>query len=163
MKSNNLDWCRKQAHGLKPVEPNDDLASAYLKKAESALNMLESALQKNEVDWIVTTSYYAKYFALYAVFAKCGIKCEIHDCTLTAMKVLFIDQNLMSAELYEDINQSKELRTELQYYAYEEFDKEKVMQCAHSAPEFVLKMQEYLQRFGTIEIELARKKLQEAK
>lgn len=159
MKLQNLEWCKKQVRGLKLVAPNANLTDVYIKKAESALNMLASALEKNEVDWVVTTSYYAKYFALYSIFAKCGIKCEIHDCTIAAMKILFVDQNLMSPELYNDLEESKNLRTELQYYAYKEFDKEKVLQLARSAAEFVLKMQEYLQHFGTNEIELIRKNI----
>lgn len=160
MKSDSLEWCKKQIRGLKVVKPNENIAQAYIKKAESALNMLNSAFDKNEVDWIVTTSYYAKYFALYSVFAKCGIKCEIHDCTINAMKMLFVDQNLMSVELYKDIDQSKDLRMELQYYAYKEFDRDNVMKLAHSAPDFVLKMQECLQSFGASEIEVIRKKLE---
>lgn len=160
MKSNNLEWCKKQKRGLKIVKPNENIAQVYIKKAESALNMLESAIDKNEVDWIVTTSYYAKYFALYAVFAKCGIKCEIHDCTMTAMKTLFIDQNLMRLELYKDIEESKALRMDLQYYAYKELDRNNVMKLTSTAPDFVLKMQEFLQRFDAKEIEIVRKKLE---
>ncbi len=137
MKSS-LDWCTRQKKGLRLVDPSEILAEVFFKKAESSLNMLKSAIEKNETDWIVTTSYYSKYFALYALLTKCGIKCEIHDCTITAMKALFVDAGLVRIELYDDIEQSKELRVNMQYYAYKEFDKEKVMKLAQSAPDFVL-------------------------
>lgn len=34
-------------------------------------------------------SYYAKYFAVYALFCKIGLKCEIHDCTISLFRYLF--------------------------------------------------------------------------
>lgn len=159
MKSDRLNWCAGQKKGLKIVEPSENLSSVYFQKAESALNMLNSALEKKEIDWIVTTSYYARYFALYALLAKCGIKCEIHDCTILAMKTIFVDENLLSPELYKEIEESKNLRTDLQYYAYKEFDKNKVMNLASSAPDFVLKIKEAIESFSEKEISQVRKKL----
>jgi uncharacterized protein (UPF0332 family) len=103
MKSNKLNWCIKQKKGLKLVEPNENLCGAYIRKAESSLNILKSALEKNEIDWITTISYYAKYFSLYALFIKCGIKCEIHDCTIKAMKILFVEEKIIDENLYKDI------------------------------------------------------------
>ena len=53
--------------------------------------MLESATEKDEIDWISTTAYYARYFAFYALLQKCGIKSEIHDCTISLMSFLFVE------------------------------------------------------------------------
>jgi uncharacterized protein (UPF0332 family) len=159
MKSDRLNWCARQKKGLKIVEPSENLSTVYFQKAESALNMLNSAIEKKEIDWIVTTSYYARYFAFYALLAKCGIKCEIHDCTILAMKTLFTDENLLNLALYSEIEESKSLRTDLQYYAYKEFDKNKVMNLAKTAPDFVLKIKEAIESFGEKEISQVRKKL----
>ena len=117
-----LDWCKKQKKGIRLAVPSGVLGEVYLKKSESALNMLVSAIEKNEPDWIASTMYYAKYFSVYALLAKCGIKCEIHDCTLKAMKLLFVDSGIISKELYEDIEDSKTLRVDLQYYTSNDND-----------------------------------------
>lgn len=76
-----ISWCLRQKRGIKIEDPNDNLCNVYISKAKSALNMLSSAAEKDEVDWIATTAYYASYFAFYALLQKCGIKSEIHDCT----------------------------------------------------------------------------------
>ena len=63
-------FCFKKAGGLKLVSPNERLVEVYKKKSRSALNMLESAKEKQEDEWILDTSYYAKYFIVYALFMK---------------------------------------------------------------------------------------------
>ena len=41
--------------------------------------MLASAIEKNEIDWVATTAYYARYFVVYALLQKCGIKREFNE------------------------------------------------------------------------------------
>ena len=57
----------KQRKGIRIIEPNPNLTKEYLRKAISSLNTMNAALQVRETDWIVTTAYYARYFALYAL------------------------------------------------------------------------------------------------
>ncbi|MDI6737494.1 MAG: HEPN domain-containing protein [Nanoarchaeota archaeon] len=118
------------------------MAKVFLRKADSALSMLDSAVDKNETDWVITASYYAKYFSFYAILAKCGIKCEIHDCTIFAMRFLFVDTGIIAEDLYEDLNRSKELRVDMQYYPCSEAERKEAFALAKTAPDFVLKMQE---------------------
>ena len=82
MKDNDLSWCFKQKHGIRIIEPNENLTKAYLKKSISALNTMTATLQIKETEWIATTAYYARYFALYGLLMKIGVKSEIHDCTI---------------------------------------------------------------------------------
>ena len=65
----------------------------------------------------VSASYYAKYFAVYALLCKIGAKCEIHDCTITLFEFLFSDT--ISAEIVKDLRNSKSDRIETQYYTQE--------------------------------------------
>ena len=74
LENNSLIWCMKQRKGIRIIEPNLNLTEEYLKKAISALNTMNAALQIRETDWILTTAYYARYFALYALLMKLGIK-----------------------------------------------------------------------------------------
>src|SRR3989339_1698255 len=102
-KKNNYSFCLKKTEGLKLIDPNERLVEVYKKKSRSALNMLESAKEKQEDEWILDTSYYAKYFIVYALFTKVGIKSEIHDCTIFALNSLFAEEKIVDKEVYEEL------------------------------------------------------------
>lgn len=70
MKDETITWCLKQKRGIRIIQPNENLTKAYLKKAISALNTMNAASDIGEPDWITTTAYYARYFALYAMLMK---------------------------------------------------------------------------------------------
>ena len=76
-----IDWCFKQRNGIKIITINDNLADEYIRTAEETLDVLKSIKGKSKV-WLATTKYYCKYFAVYALLMKIGIKCEIHECTI---------------------------------------------------------------------------------
>jgi len=86
-----LNWCLKQSKGIRLVKPSDNLVKAYLEKSRNALKSMEINAQANIVEWAVSASYYAKYFAVYALLSKIGVKCEIHDCTITLFEYLFCE------------------------------------------------------------------------
>src|SRR3989304_4742775 len=88
LKNNGLIWCFKQKRGIHITEPNPNLTKAYLKKATSALNTMTATMQINETEWTATAAYYARYFALYALLMKIGVKSEIHDCTINIAQLL---------------------------------------------------------------------------
>jgi uncharacterized protein (UPF0332 family) len=160
MKSNDrVSWCWKQNRGIKLEEPNDNLCKAYINKAKSALNMLDSAAEKDEIDWIATTAYYSRYFALYALLQKCGIKSEIHDCTISLMNFLFVEENIIEKELYAELLLAKDLRVDTQYYVTEQIDKEKLKADSAKARNFVLKMEELSEKITKDQINKLCKKL----
>jgi uncharacterized protein (UPF0332 family) len=78
---------------------------------------MEVNAQAGLVEWAVSASYYAKYFAVYSLLSKIGIKCEIHDCTIILFEYLFSDS--MPKEIIKDLRDSKENRVEAQYYTQE--------------------------------------------
>lgn len=163
MKSNkdHISWCLKQRRGIKVEVPNVNLTNVYLKKARSSLNILNSALEKDEVDWIATTAYYARYFALYALLQKCGIKSEIHDCTISLMKYLFVDENIIENKFYDELKLAKELRVDVQYYVAEELDRNELRTDSVTAQDFVLKMEEVIENISKEQVELVRNKITE--
>jgi len=158
-----VSWCWKQKRGIKLEEPNDNLCKAYIEKAKSALNMLDSAIEKNEIDWIATTAYYSRYFVLYALLQKCGIKSEIHDCTISLMHFLFVEENIISEELYAELLLAKDLRVDTQYYVTEQIDKEKLKTDSVTARNFVLKMEEIIENTTETQINKIRLKLTNAR
>jgi uncharacterized protein (UPF0332 family) len=156
---NKISWCLKQKQGIKLEEPNENLCNVYIKKAKSSLNMLKSALEKDEIDWISTTAYYARYFAFYALLQKCGIKSEIHDCTISLMHFLFVNENLFEQKLYNELQLAKELRVETQYYTTEDLDLNKLKKDSETAGNFVLKMEETIENLTPDQIKIVRDKL----
>jgi uncharacterized protein (UPF0332 family) len=137
LKEDYLSWCFKQKNGIRIVEPNDDMAKAYLKKAISALNTMTAALKIRETDWIAATAYYARYFALYSLLMKFGIKSEIHDCTIRLGRYLS-ENGVLSKTLIDDIEQAKQTRVDMQYYVVKEFSLAEVMENVEAARKFVL-------------------------
>lgn len=157
--SNHISWCLKQKRGIKLEEPNDNLCNEYIRKAKSALNILISAFEKNEIDWIVSTAYYARYFAFYALLQKCGIKSEIHDCTISLMHFLFIEEKLIDKILFNELQEAKKLRVDIQYYISDDFDKEKIKKDSEFARAFVLSMEEVIDNITKENIDMVRSKL----
>ncbi|MFT4344129.1 MAG: hypothetical protein ACMXYE_05285 [Candidatus Woesearchaeota archaeon] len=84
-----LAWCKKQKTGIKIIDPNDILCEEYLKKSENALRAVNSL--HDNIEWQISSAYYAMYSSLYAILMKAGIKCEIHSCTLEIIKKVLND------------------------------------------------------------------------
>ena len=77
-----MKWCLKQSKGIRLVKPSENLMKAYFQKSRNALKSMEVNAKSGITEWAVSASYYAKYFAVYALLSKIGVKCEIHDCTI---------------------------------------------------------------------------------
>jgi len=84
-----LKWCLEQSRGIRQVKPSENLVKAYLEKSRNALKSMDVNAKAGITEWAVAASYYAKYFAVYALLAKIGVKCEIHDCTIALFDYLF--------------------------------------------------------------------------
>jgi len=154
-----ISWCWKQKRGIKLEEPNNNLCKAYVEKAKSALNMLDSAIEKEEIDWIATTAYYSRYFVLYALLQKCGIKSEIHDCTISLMHFLLVEEDIVEERFYTELLLAKDLRVDTQYYVTEQIDKEKLKTDSATARNFFLKMEEIIENTTETQINKIRQKL----
>lgn len=109
---NKISWCLKQDKGLKLVEPNEELAYAYLKKAESSLKAM--IREKDNPDWEISAAYYTIYFSIYAVMKRLGVDSKIHSCTIAFAKS-FLNEIFSFDELKLFV-EAKDLREEAQYY-----------------------------------------------
>ena len=102
-------------------------------------------------------SYYAKYFAVYALLQKIGIKCEIHDCTIALFDHLFGDS--IPKLLIQELRRSKEDRIEMQYYTQE--IKMDLKQLMNQTKNFVLEIEKVMDGLNTESIMLMQKKVRE--
>lgn len=135
-----LKWCLKQSKGIKLLKPSENLARAYLGKSRNALKAMKVNAEAEIIDWAVSASYYAKYFAVYALFWKLGVKCEIHECTIALFEYLF--RGKVSDDLIKELRESKESRIEAQYYTTKiSVDLDKVTEQTTA---FVLKIEELI-------------------
>jgi uncharacterized protein (UPF0332 family) len=161
LKDDGIVWCFTQKRGIRITEPNPNLAKAYLKKAASALNMMTAALQINENEWTATAAYYARYFALYALLMKIGVKSEIHDCTINIAQLL-ANHKILRQSLVDDIAEAKQTRIDTQYYVATEQSQKQIRQNAETARKFVLEIEQTIENITTEQINTIRTSLKEA-
>jgi uncharacterized protein (UPF0332 family) len=151
-----LKWCLKQNKGIKIIKPSENLTRVYLKKSKNALKSMEINAEVGITEWAVSTSYYAKYFAVYALLAKIGAKCEIHDCTIALFEYLFSDS--VPEEVIKELKRSKEDRIEMQYYTQEiTVDLEQLMK---ETKKFVLHIENVIDNLNPEKTMALKKKLQ---
>ncbi len=104
----------KKKKGIKLIQPNDNLFEEYIQTAEETLDILKIIKGKSKI-WLATTKYYCEYFAVYALFMKLGIKCEIHDCTIAVCHLLE-GLNIIPDGYSKILEEDKQLRIDNQYY-----------------------------------------------
>ena len=109
-----INWCKQQKAGIKIQEPSNNLSQEYYENAEESMKVLRGIKETSSNMWLATTKYYIEYFAVYSVLMKIGIKCEIHDCTITLVKFLE-DENIIEEGISKILEYDKELRIDNQY------------------------------------------------
>lgn len=105
-----LNWCKNQVRGIELIDKKEGLSKSYLNEAHESF----LAFLKNDGKWKIITGYYACYNALYSILMKCGIKSEIHDCSIKLMELFDF-----SSEEIKFLEEFKKKRIETQYYLKE--------------------------------------------
>ena len=152
-----IKWCAGKKEGLSLIEPNSDLAEAYTKKAEEALESMRINIIK---DWKISTAYYTLYFSLYSVLTKIGIKCEIHSCTIAFTKRFL--REFFSEEDFEFAEDALKARIDSQYYIDRTVPDEQYNKMIKNAPEFLVKCKSILIKLNEKKINEIRKEFQKA-
>ena len=102
-----IEWCLCQKKGIQLMDVKQHLSESYMHEADETLENVFSAKGK----WKTITAYYACYSALYSIMMKCGIKSEIHECTIEMMELF--DFKNEEKEFMADL---KDDRIKAQYY-----------------------------------------------
>ena len=127
-------WCGRIKNGISLTAPNETLASAYLRKAEEALETMQTITTH---DWKITTAYYAMYFSLYAVLTRIGIRCENHSCTILLMERLLSDY--FTPEEATLVEKARGARVDAQYYVSRDVPDPFCEELTRTAPRFLVK------------------------
>ncbi len=143
-----INWCMKQKRGISLIDAKPHLSDSYIKEADDTLENVLVTKGK----WKVITAYYACYNALYSILMKCGIKSEIHDCSIELMNFFDFD-----AKDIDYIRKLKQDRIQVQYYL-----KEIRLDDEDSVKRFILKCKQILNCLSSPEIEDIRKSLRSA-
>lgn len=150
-----IEWCLKKERGMALIEPNPNLANAYLIKAEEALISMRINTVK---DWKISTAYYAMYFSLYSILMRIGIKCEIHSCTIEFAKQFLKDY--FSQKELGFFEYALEARVNAQYYVNRQVPDERCQNMIRNAPEILAKCKSIIQRLDEEKIHEIRVKLE---
>ncbi|MFO8016727.1 MAG: hypothetical protein R6U32_06485 [Candidatus Woesearchaeota archaeon] len=149
MNTEKIKWCLGRKRGIELTEPKPHLSRSYMDEADETLENVFSSKGK----WRTITAYYACYSALYSILMRCGIKSEIHECTLELMCIFEFTE---SEKRY--MAGLKEDRVQAQYYL-----KKIVLKDEESVKNFVLKCKTILSGMNSRKIKEARKWLKEKK
>src|SRR3989344_7801606 len=148
-----ISWCKNQNKGIKLVEPSDNLSKEYYETSEESLRVLKSIQNTQSNIWLATTKYYIEYFAFYSILMKLGIKCEIHDCTISLADFLE-KEKMIPKGTTKTLETDKELRIDNQYYL-----KNKPVNIAfNKISEFIISIKETLDNLSKEKIEELRLK-----
>jgi len=152
-----IKWCAGKREGLRTIEPNSNLAEAYIRKAEEALESIRLNVIR---DWKISTAYYSIYFSLYSILTKIGIKCEIHSCTIEFAKRFLWE--FFTEEEFDFIEDSLKAKIDSQYYIDRTVPDEKYKKMIKNTPEFFVKCKSILIKLNEKKITEIRKEFQKA-
>ncbi len=153
-----MKWCADKDRGIKLVAASENLVRAYLEKSGTAIKSMELNANSGITEWAVSAGYYARYFAVYALMSKIGVKCEIHDCTIALFAYLFKDS--VPRHFIKEFKQSKDDRVDLQYYPKEvKINTEHLISQTKS---FVLEIEKIIDGLNTEEIAALQNRVKEA-
>lgn len=150
---NKISWCKNQTKGIKLVDPNNNLSQEYFQNAEESLKVLGYIKETQSNMWLATAKYYIEYFAVYSILMKIGIKCEIHECTISLTNYLEGDLGLKGVSIR--LKKDKEIRIDNQYYLKNRPVEIKLGELA----DFLLAIKSCLEKLDNEKIEKIRNKL----
>jgi uncharacterized protein (UPF0332 family) len=151
--------CAAMKGGLQLIEPSENLYMSYMRMARESLASMNANVAVGIKRWAIVAAYYSRYHALYALFSKIGIKCEVHDCTIAAAKLLL---NIKSA-LAKEIDSAKIQRINMQYYADRTVTDKEYAENIKSVPSFVLEVEKLASGMTSKDIGDIRKRFESLK
>ena len=80
---------KKRDVGLKIIEPNDNLSSGHIKKADHNLIVMTDLSGLNHEDWVVISAYYSMYQASLSLLIKIGLNSREHASTVAVLEYFF--------------------------------------------------------------------------
>ncbi|MFH0859855.1 MAG: HEPN domain-containing protein [Candidatus Altiarchaeota archaeon] len=143
-----IRWCIRQKRGIELIEPSENLAKAYLQKAEKALESMKA--NEGNTEWEIPSGYYAMYFSVYAILMRLGVKSEIHSCTIEFVRV-YLNEYFTDEEM-ELLATSQEARIDAQYYVGRRINIRIHQKIIREAPDLMIKCKNILPKISDSKI-----------
>ncbi|MCG2724386.1 HEPN domain-containing protein [archaeon] len=102
----------KGERGLKVMDPNPDLSSGHIKKADHNLVVMTDLKKLGHEDWVVISAYYAVYQSALALLTKVGLESKEHATTVSVLEYFF--GNRINKGLIERFNDLKERKDRIE-------------------------------------------------
>src|SRR3989338_566295 len=109
---------KKRDVGLKIIEPNDNLSSGHIKKADHNLIVITDLSGLKHEDWVVIAAYYSMYQASLSLLLKIGLSSKEHVATVSALEYFFGEN--IGRELLEKFNSLKKEKDKLEAITIQE-------------------------------------------
>ncbi len=152
-----LKWCIRKSRGIVLVRPNRNICDSYQKKADETIKSVKILKEAKQYPDAISLAYYGRYNIVYAFLMKCGIKSEIHDCTIALIRFLFSDR--ISSNLLDELELARKQRIDEQYYTNKHLNEKQIHKNLDSLPTFVLTIQEIIYSLKDEDIEKLRKRI----
>ena len=130
---------------LQIIEPDVDIANAYLSRALESLSSSKALLNVGNLKDSVALSYYAMYHSVLALLFRIGVKCENHTAAIILLKELFQIDN-------SQISHAKKERVDKQYYVDFTVTHQEVSQAIKTAEDFIAQIKRAIEKLTNVEI-----------
>lgn len=129
-----LNDCLKQGKIVRFPEARK-FSARELEVAGEDLSACRKSLEQKNYKWATVQAYYAMFHAARTLLYHKGYREKSHYCLILAMRVFYVNENLLEARLVESFQMAKALREGADYE--NTFDAESAISLAEQAAEFV--------------------------
>jgi uncharacterized protein (UPF0332 family) len=119
-----------------------DLVREEIKAAKIDLRASKKSLEEKDYKWAIVQGYYAIFHAARALIYSRKIKEKTHYHLGVAIKVLFVDEYLLSEDLFEGLREAMGLREKSDYES--EYSKKGAEYVVRMAKDFIKESREIL-------------------
>lgn len=111
---NRFEQCIEEGKLIK-IGLQSDLVKKELKSAEFDLETAQSSLSEDNHKWATVQAYYSMFHAAKALVLSKGYREKSHRCLSIALKVLFVDENILEREQFRRLRDCMNLRQDADY------------------------------------------------
>lgn len=83
---------KRGKRGLRVTDPNENLSSGHLEKADHNLVVMSDLKELGHSDWVLIAAYYAMYQASLSVTSRIGLDSKDHATTVSILEYFFEDE-----------------------------------------------------------------------
>ncbi len=145
----------KKEGKLELINPSEEIADSYIKKAESHFESAKILFAAEKSEESISMAYYGMYHSLLALLFKCGIKSENHTASIILLKELFNEDKLAK-----EIEFGKKERIDKQYYVDFKLTKLDCKEMINKTEDFILEIKIIMKNLNNEKISIIRNKLE---